>query len=597
MGLLEAAISYRRRGWSVMPISPTTKTPLIKWKDLQTRLPDEEEIHQWWEEFPAANIGLITGRISGLAVIDVDPERGGNTEETLKEFPTGRVSKTGGGGNHLFYHLAPNTPPIPNRVNVRPGIDVRGEGGYVVLPPSRHASGRPYRWIEKGKPSRSIPGLLLVDQSTSSVRQNGRVHHSEPWVSELLKGGMKEGDGRDNAAARLAGYFINKGMPEDIIVEQLVAWDMRNEEPLGRKLIEQKVHSVMQTHQRRTVPDKPKFHIDQPQEAFGLLPLHQYMTQFGDQPVSWTIEGWLPEQTIAMAIAPPGTYKTWLELALAVSVASGRPFLGKYEVLAPGPVIVIQQEDYHGQMAERLACVVGSLFDFGADPASTDRFEYTAPPKLPIYLHPDRKFRFDENIVIEALAEKIEKIKPVLVIIDPLYSTGRIDDFGVGLVENMWPVKTLRDEFGCSFFLSHHTGKGKITTEREDLWGVQFLNAFMETGWQIRRKDQPDTAIIRRHFKVRKDTEEELIKFDISTEAPYKFDVTVRTPTSKDMEGPNILDAIQHLGPINQADLAVHLGVDKSTISRRLKKMVEGELVTKDEKGRYSHGIITEPPE
>jgi hypothetical protein len=103
------------------------------------------EVRSWWRRWPAANVGLATGR--RFDVLDVDGPRGEAALRTLVEagaIPAGGpLARTGGGGWHVL--LAPTG--AGNRVGLRPGLDWRGRGGLIVAPPSVHASGRGYRWV------------------------------------------------------------------------------------------------------------------------------------------------------------------------------------------------------------------------------------------------------------------------------------------------------------------------------------------------------------------------------------------------------------------------------------------------------------------
>jgi putative DNA primase/helicase len=70
--LLTAALSYQRQGFSVIPIQPREKKPLVHWEPYQKQRTTEEEIKVWWSKWPDANVGIVTGAISGLVVIDLD---------------------------------------------------------------------------------------------------------------------------------------------------------------------------------------------------------------------------------------------------------------------------------------------------------------------------------------------------------------------------------------------------------------------------------------------------------------------------------------------------------------------------------------------
>lgn len=146
--LLDAALEYARRGYKVFPVS-IEKTPLTPhgFKDATT---EETQIREWWTRWPDAGIGMPTGALSGVVVLDVDPRHGG--DESLAQLveehgplPDGPVVNTGGGGRHLYFkHTGGHVPSV---VGFRPGLDIRADGGYVVLPPSPHRSGTDYRWF------------------------------------------------------------------------------------------------------------------------------------------------------------------------------------------------------------------------------------------------------------------------------------------------------------------------------------------------------------------------------------------------------------------------------------------------------------------
>jgi DNA-binding transcriptional ArsR family regulator len=601
--MLAAALEYRSRGWSVIPVAARSKEQLpFKWHPYTERLPTEQEIKGWWTLWPDANVAIVTGRVSNLVAIDVDAKRGGNIDDILNEHPTDYIVRTGGGGHHLYYSYPDDTDHVHNIDG--PLFELKGDGARLLAPPSVNKFGKRYRWEPRGLYASALDGPPPSSAAvlTRIVRPQGEgheeeTHSQEAWLTTILRG-VKEGD-RNTAATRLAGYYLSKQMPEDVVFSLMNDWDAsKNRPPLGPEVILSTIKSVGKTAKRRDrrggQVTRIRVEDEGADEPFSLMSMDRYMAQFGDVPVKWVIEDWLPEKTIAMAVAPPGTYKTWLELALAVSVATGHPFLGKFPVQQSGPVIVVQQEDFHGQMAERLALVTSSMFQYGPLPdKNEDDFQFIPPPTVPIYLHPHRRLRFDDQIVVEGLEEKVARIRPSLVIIDPLYSTGPIDDYMVELVESLWPLKDMRDKYGCSFFLAHHSGKGKgDSTDREGGWGSQFLNAFIETGWQIRRKDVKDTAVIRRHFKVRADVEEETIKFDISTEHPYKFDVEFAKSNNGNGNGkhepPDILALLDEFGPQTQAELAKRVGKDRSTLSRRLAKLEEARIVIKDNgTGKY----------
>lgn len=143
--LLNTALVYRRQGFSVIPIQPREKKPLIAWEKYQNEKGTEKEIEAWWSKWPEANIGIVAGAISGLVTIDLDSvEAKDKLKELLPGYDLRRVprSRTGKGWQLFFKH--PGTP-IQNRAGTIPDLDVRGDDGYLVAPPSTHPTAETFR--------------------------------------------------------------------------------------------------------------------------------------------------------------------------------------------------------------------------------------------------------------------------------------------------------------------------------------------------------------------------------------------------------------------------------------------------------------------
>jgi hypothetical protein len=145
----EAALDFLNRGWSVIPIRERAKRPAVPWKIYQSKCVSEETLHEWFRRSPDRNVGIVTGALSRLVVLDVDPRHDG--KESLRKLerehgslPDTVESITGGGGRHLYFSHPGGV--VRNRTNIEPGIDLRGDGGCIVAPPSVHPSGKRYRW-------------------------------------------------------------------------------------------------------------------------------------------------------------------------------------------------------------------------------------------------------------------------------------------------------------------------------------------------------------------------------------------------------------------------------------------------------------------
>lgn len=119
-------------GYSVIPVGKDKKPLLKSWKEFQTRIATEDEIKGWWTKWPSANVGIVTGEISGITVIDVDTHKGASAQP----FPDTYTVKTGNGGLQLYYKYHPGLSVSANAYPQFPHIDIRSDGGFVVAPPS-----------------------------------------------------------------------------------------------------------------------------------------------------------------------------------------------------------------------------------------------------------------------------------------------------------------------------------------------------------------------------------------------------------------------------------------------------------------------------
>jgi hypothetical protein len=148
--MLKAALAYARRGVPVFPCEPGAKRPLTRdghWDATK----DPHAIVRWWKRWPSANVAVPTGEKSSVVVLDVDVDDGGpeslaRLERVGDPVPKTARARTGGGGLHHFFRY-PRGREIRNSAGLLgAGLDVRGEGGYVVVPPSRTRG--LYRWVD-----------------------------------------------------------------------------------------------------------------------------------------------------------------------------------------------------------------------------------------------------------------------------------------------------------------------------------------------------------------------------------------------------------------------------------------------------------------
>lgn len=223
------------------------KVPLINgWQRYGNHLPEVAEVDDWWLRWPWANVGGPTGQIWGIA-LDIDPRHGGDLELEVRGLviPDTVTNLTGGGGtHHLFRHPGFH---VPNKVGVFPGVDVRGNGGQIVLPPSSHESGRQYYWEVGSRPEETpwapSPNWLLKV-----------LNERPPSPSSTLDGPVSEG--RRNAyLASLAGSMRHRGMGEAPIRAALLVENVSNCTP---PLPEGEVEKIASSIVKYTPDDRPR---------------------------------------------------------------------------------------------------------------------------------------------------------------------------------------------------------------------------------------------------------------------------------------------------------------------------------------------------
>lgn len=213
---------------------------------------DVSTLAAWWAHKPDSNVGIATGSASGLVVLDIDPPKGGNdTFNRLTErhgrVPPTVVGVTGGKGRHLVYQHAGDD--IRNRAGMGgPGLDVRGEGGYIVAPPSLHQSGNTYEWHVEWRPDKKRPAPLsgwLLDY-LRKVRHMPGAGGTD--LAKVLRHGVGEGQ-RDQTLARISGVLLSRGIPYPVALDLLLAWNRtRCRPPLPDRQVEKVARSISRYH-------------------------------------------------------------------------------------------------------------------------------------------------------------------------------------------------------------------------------------------------------------------------------------------------------------------------------------------------------------
>jgi len=256
----DAALGFVARGWSVVAVEPRGKRPLLPWLEFQRRRATPAEIDRWFGRWPRANVAIVTGALSGLVVLDVDPRHGGAESLAQLEIDHGPLARTveattGGGGRHLYFEHPGGQ--VSNRAALAPGLDLRGDGGCVVAPPSEHASGRHYRWTPGRAPDETTLSPLPPWVLTLGHEQGEPTRHTLADWRDLVREGVDEGS-RNATVASLAGHLFWHGVDPEVVAELLHAWNrVRCRPPLPDDEVLSCVDSILRTHRRaQGAPDQ-----------------------------------------------------------------------------------------------------------------------------------------------------------------------------------------------------------------------------------------------------------------------------------------------------------------------------------------------------
>jgi len=228
--LLEQSLAYHRMGLSIIPVKD--KQPAINWKEFQERQATEKEIRDWFSDPVVTGVGIITGRISSLIVIDT--EKGADVKAL--NLPKTVTAKSGGGGKHFYFkHPGFN---VQNSARIKPLVDIRADGGFIVAPPSRHSSGNSYEWeLSLGNAELADPPSWLFDKVKKSKS-------GEKWKKGVI--GVEEGK-RNEAASSVIGKLLKHTPKEDweTFSWPLVKdWNNNNKPPLNENELRVTFNSI-----------------------------------------------------------------------------------------------------------------------------------------------------------------------------------------------------------------------------------------------------------------------------------------------------------------------------------------------------------------
>ncbi len=519
---LAAALSYAARGWRVFPLhSPTRSggctcgnadcTQTGKHPRTHHGLKDassaEGVLRIWWgQQWRRANVAIATGNRSGLVVLDVDPRHEGlrsltQIQEQFGALPETLKVATGGGGEHWYFQHPGGDILMRTgaRVAGLEGLDVRGDGGYVVAPPSWHASGARYDWVDPSIPVASLPDWLLEllmklpeppPEARPALHAVGGLADGQRWLTMALERaveGTRNETGfwlacqlRDDQmsqetaeslmadyAARVpgSGYSLREAMQSlrqaygapardrardmtrptmttrasdyatrgaHALSGPATTW-RRDDDTTGNERDERSEQSAEQEARRQA---RFTFLSD---EEVEMLP-----------PPSWQLSTILVQNSLSVVYGEFGSAKSFLVLDWALSIATGKPWMGK--TVTQGMVAYIAGEGIGG-MGKRIR-------------AWKQQHDWTGGPtglwvlgSAPLLLH------MEDVVALRDALRALPEI-PALVVIDTLARsmTGGDENSAQDMGLAVAAAESIRAEFGCHVLLVHHKPAGAQKT-------------------------------------------------------------------------------------------------------------------------------------
>lgn len=484
---LDWARFYAGLGWSVVPVRRGEKIPAEKWARFQTLPADDAQLLAWFADSPTFGVGLVQGRRAGTITLDFDAATGGM--DTLAELekrglpPSVRAFTPGGGCHVILQHPGLY---VPTRKAVLPGMDVRGDGGFIVACPSIHANGRTYVWDVDAHPEDApvadAPGWLVAIITGEAPTQPGqpgeivRVAAAGPLgiaVERITDGreqymrdtilavcrDLRDSLGRlpDEAelyhaawpqyAAKVDFTRAGRGEPEfrakvRYTLARIAAGQVKGIAATPAAPAPHAVSAAGTTYDAETgeiieAPAAPR------RPAARLMSIAEIEAM---PPPEWLIEGLIPERGLVVPYGPPKVGKTFIVLSMALHIAAGMAWFGR--PVKQGVVVYIAGEGLGG-LALRIKAM---------------RLRHEIPADVPFYIRPKAVNFREPTAVAElvALAREAAAGQPIaLVVIDTLArAMPGVDENSaqeVGLV--IAQCDLVKEELGCTVAPIHHTGK------------------------------------------------------------------------------------------------------------------------------------------
>ncbi len=470
-------------GWSIIPIGQN-KRPLINWKEFQERLPSAEEIKNWFDHWPNASIAVVTGKISNLIVLDIDAKHNRSAKEF--QIPATACSKTGGGGEHIFF-LYPGKPVANSNGSLfGTGVDIKGDAGYAILPPSQHSSGNQYKWQELCSPY-DIE-LAQVPKWLSDKIFSEDINKEKLWQKEPSK--INEGT-RNETATSVAGKILHSlpvELRESIGWTGLLSWNQSISKPLPEKELRSVWESI-----KRYKPQKDQSTLFTKPHLWSVGEILN--SDFGEE--EWLVKFLISRQGITALSGNPGDFKTWITIHIAICISRNLQVFGRFDTDLSGSVLIIDEEDHIRLLQKRLKLL-------GAE--NTDLIHYISQGGIKV----------DADEPLSEIIEIVRSKNIKLVILDSLVRIHQQDENDAGGMSKVFEsMKKIIAEGASILFTHHHRKQFGFGSNNlgQSMRGSSDILAAVDSHITIKKKPESDEILIIEQTKLRQ--AELLVPFEI----------------------------------------------------------------------------------
>jgi len=470
---------------------------------------DADELTRLFSTPNATLIGMPTGSPSGISVVDIDVNDGKGGEAWLntnkQALGLTKVVRTKSGGWHYYYK---HHDVITNRADISSCVDIRGEGGYVIAVPSEGYT------LLMNEDLADFPDFLIGEKVQGGFSPNdtqpttdifGAITDGrEKYMSDLVYATVKNYI-KDNNSLPTEEWMVENVFPTYMLKIKSRTGDLESEDR-GIKMFMKKVRSTIAKQKREGVAERgefddplptvelPEFEDDTPTTETGRYKSYRFQDLEQLPPPKFLIAPYIVENSFACLFGAPASYKSFLSLDWALSIAHGVDWNGR--ATEKGTVVYLAMEGQAGLM-QRIRAWHN---DNGLDPKNMDFLCFI----MPLSLAEEATEQSDVIGMMGEINRQLGNEKPKLVIVDTLARsfTGKDEnnatDMGI-FVRNMDIIK---HNYKCTVIAVHHSGKD----ETKGMRGSSSLRGAIDTELEIKRK--ADTMSVCLKVKKQKDTEE-----------------------------------------------------------------------------------------